>query len=49
MNLECILGRLQELVEPYEKHSYQIFPNSKEVDNLAYTLQKKMQCTTMTG
>ena len=41
MNMECILGRLQELVEPYEKVSYRFFPTSKEVGNLAYTLQKE--------
>ena len=39
--MECILGRLQESVEPYEKVSYRFFPTSKEVDNLTYTLQKK--------
>ena len=41
--MNFILGRLQQLVELYEKISYRFFLTSKEVGNFAYILQKK--CT----
>jgi hypothetical protein len=49
MDMECILGRFQELVEPYEKVLYRFFPTSKEVGNLAYTLQKEGEYTMTIG